>query len=80
MPKHHLKHFICSFTVDMMENVVLNKITRDCQEYGLQYVGETVQQLNARFTGYRAGIKNPEKNGTCKILSNHFNKGICKGS
>ena len=39
-----------------------------------------MQQLNARFTGHRSGIKNPDKHGTCKILSNHFNKGVCKGS
>ena len=46
----------------------------------LQYVGETVQQLNARFTAHRAGIKMPNKHGTCKILSSHFSKGLCKGS
>ena len=51
-----------------------------CSTCGFQYVGETVQQLNARFTGHRAGIKNPDKHGTCKILSNHFSQGVCKGS
>ena len=51
-----------------------------CMKCGLQYVGETVQQLNARFTMHRTGIKMPEKHGTCKILSNHFNVGLCKGS
>ena len=29
---------------------------------------------------HRAGIKMPEKHGTCKILSNHFNTGLCKGA
>ena len=51
-----------------------------CSTCGLQYVGETAQQLNTRFNGHRLGIKNPKKYGTCKILSNHFNKGVCKGS
>ena len=51
-----------------------------CANCGLQYVGETVKRLNERFTSHRAGIKNPEKHGTCKILSNHFNKGKCIGS
>ena len=51
-----------------------------CSNCGLQYVGETAQQLNARFNGHRVGMKNPKKYGTCKILSNHFNKGVCKGS
>ena len=51
-----------------------------CSTCGFQYVGETVQQLNARFTGHRAGIKQPDKHGTCKILSNHFNQGVCKGA
>ena len=50
-----------------------------CDTCGLQYVGETVQKLNSRFTGHRAGIKNP-KHGTCKILANHFNQGVCRDS
>ena len=36
--------------------------------------------MNARFNSHRRGINQPEKHGTCKILSQHFNKGICKGS
>ena len=51
-----------------------------CSSCGLQYVGETAKQLNERFNKHRSGIKNPAKYGTCKILSNHFTKGICKGS
>ena len=51
-----------------------------CSTCGLQYVGETAQQLNARFNGHRLGMKNPKKYGTCKILSNHFDKGVCKDS
>ena len=51
-----------------------------CNNCSLQYVGETVQRLNERFTGHRQGMKSPEKHGTCKILTGHFNKGSCKGA
>ena len=51
-----------------------------CSTCGLQYVGETSQKLNERFSGHRSGIRNPQKYGTCKILSQHFNKGLCKDS
>lgn len=47
-----------------------------CATYGLQYVGETVQTLSSRFSGHRSGIKDPNKYGKCKILSNYFNAGI----
>ena len=50
-----------------------------CSNCKLQYVGETVQKLNARFNKHRQGIKSPEKYGTCRILSNHFNEGCCRG-
>ena len=51
-----------------------------CNNCSLQYVGETVQKINGRFTSHRQGIKFPEKHGTCRILSGHFNKGSCKGA
>ena len=51
-----------------------------CSTCHLQYVGETVQGLNERFTGHRSGIKNPAKYGSCRILSEHFNNGICSNS
>ena len=51
-----------------------------CSTCGLQYVGETVQPLSSRFSGHRTGIKSPNKYGTCKILTAHFNSGVCKGS
>ena len=46
----------------------------------MQYVGETVQKLNERFVGHKASISNPNKYGFCRILSNHFTKGLCKDS
>ena len=51
-----------------------------CDSCGLQYVGETVQKLSKRFAGHRSGLKMPDKYGTCKILTAHFNTGVCKGS
>lgn len=51
-----------------------------CETCGMQYVGETCQQLNSRFNGHRAGMKNPKKQTSCKILSHHFNFGVCKDS
>ena len=50
-----------------------------CDKCGLQYVGETVRKLNERFNKHRQGIREPERYGTCRILSNHFNNGSCKG-
>ena len=51
-----------------------------CSRCGLQYVGETVQSLRARFRTHRAGIKKPFSNNQCKILSRHFGSGHCKGA
>ena len=64
--------------VDCHSSNVIYLLT--CSTCGLQYIGETAQQLNARFTGHRSGIKQPDKYGTCKILSQHFNQGVCKGA
>jgi len=51
-----------------------------CSSCGLQYVGETVQTLSTRFSGHRSGIKDPKKYGTCRILTDHFNSGLCRNS
>ena len=67
-----------SVYVDCHDRNVIYCLT--CSTCGLQYVGETSQQLNARFNGHRTGIRDPAKHGTCKYLSNHFNFGVCKGS
>ena len=45
-----------------------------------QYVRETVQSLNDRFSGHRAGMKNPFADNRCKILSKHFSVGLCKNA
>lgn len=64
--------------VDCHDRNVIYCLT--CSTCGLQYVGETSQQLNARFNGHRTGIRKLTKHGTCKYLSNHFNFGVCKDS
>ena len=51
-----------------------------CDNCFIQYVGETVQKINKRFNWHRTGLKNPEKYGFCRILSEHFNNGVCKGA
>ena len=51
-----------------------------CNKCYLQYVGETAQKLNERFNGHKTGFRHPNKHGHCKILSDHFSKGICSGS
>ena len=51
-----------------------------CSRCGLQYVGETVQSLRDRFSGHRAGMKNPFADNRCKILSKHFSVGLCKNA
>ena len=53
---------------------------RTCSRCSLQYVGETVQKLNERLNWHKSGFRNPKKYGFCRVLSNHFHKGICKGA
>ena len=51
-----------------------------CCRCGLHYVGETVQSLRDRFSGHRAGMKNPFADNKSKILSKHFSVGLCKNA
>ena len=67
-----------SIYIDCHSANVIYLIT--CNNCSLQYAGETVQKLNNRFTMHRTGIKSPEKHGTCRILTGHFNEGSCKNS
>ena len=47
-----------------------------CSRYSFQNVDETVQRLNKRFNLHKTGYV---KHRHCKILSDHFTKGICEG-
>ena len=51
-----------------------------CNEFYMQYVGDTVHTLNEKFNSHRIGFKNPGKYGFCKILSRHFHEDKCKGA
>ena len=51
-----------------------------CCRCGLQDVGEAVQSLRDRFSGYMVGMKNPCADNRCKILSKHFSVGLCKNA
>ena len=51
-----------------------------CSKCSLQYVGETIQGLNQRFSEHRQGINISSDKSGCKILSEHFNSGLCKDS
>ena len=62
--------------IDCHTSNVIYLIT--CNKCCLQYVGETAQKLNERFNCHRSGFKHPDKYGFCHILSDHFNKGVCK--
>ena len=51
-----------------------------CKKCCLQYVGETAQKLRERFNHHNSCIKHPEKDNNCRILSDHFSKGVCKNA
>ena len=51
-----------------------------CQKCCLQYVGETAQKIRERFRHHRGCMNHPEKDNTCRILSEHFSKGACKNA
>ena len=67
-----------SSNVNCMSRNVVYQLT--CNNCHLQYVGETCQQLNERFQSHRKGFKTPSMQISCKILTSHFTKGICKGA
>ena len=47
----------------------------ECEQCGIQYVGETARSLRCRFNGHRFDIDNSEKRPT--TVSLHFNRGPC---
>ena len=51
-----------------------------CKKCYLQYVGETCLKLRERFCLHRSCIAHPENDHNCRILSEHFSKGSCKGA
>ena len=52
-----------------------------CSTCHLQYVGETIQQLNKRFGEHRSGMRGvPGSHAGCKRIVEHWTKGKCKDS
>ena len=51
-----------------------------CKRCALQYVGETCLKIRERFNIHNTCISHPEKDHNCRILSEHFSKGSCKGA
>ena len=51
-----------------------------CSRCQLQYVGETVQKINERINWHKSCFRHPKKYSFCRILSDHFHKGICKNA
>ena len=51
-----------------------------CRKCCLQYVGETAQLLRERIRHHNYCTRHPDKDHTCRILSEHFSQGLCKGA
>ena len=51
-----------------------------CANCLMQNVGETVDNINRRFTTHRACMRGAEYTTGCKKLGEHFSTGPCKGS
>ena len=92
---HHLStkdHFVSTSTHRVYESVIppdihcLNCNSSNviylitCRKCRLQYVGETAQKLRERRNHHDSCFKHPEKDNNCRILSDHFSKGLCKNA
>ena len=92
---HHLStkdHFVSTSThrvyqavippnighLDCNSSNVIYLIT--CKKCRLQYVGETAQKLRKRRNHHDSCFHHPEKDNYCRILSDHFSKGLCKNA
>ena len=85
-------HFVSSSTHRIYKSVIPSTFSHvdcntsnliyliTCKKCSLQYVGETCQKLRERFNHHNSCIKNPSKDHNCRILSEHFSKGSCKGA
>ena len=85
-------HFVSSSTHRMYEAAIPDIITSldcnctnviyliTCRKCQLQYVGETAQLLRDRIRHHSSCINHAERDNTCRILSEHFSKGLCKNA
>lgn len=44
----------------------------------MQYVGGTIQKFNEQVNWHKSGFKHTFSYGHCPMLSDHFNKWMCK--
>ena len=51
-----------------------------CRKCKLQYVGETCQLLRDRIHTHITGFNNPNSDNHCRILTEHFSQGFCRGA
>ena len=92
---HHLStkdHFVSTSTHRVYESVIPPDIDHlncnssnviyliTCRKCRLQYVGETAQKLRERRNHHDSCFSHPEKDNNCRILSDHFSKGLCKNA
>ena len=64
--------------IDCMSKNLIYLIT--CDNCSIQYVGETVRGLNFRIREHQKGIRYPENNYGCRLLTQHFTNGLCKNA
>ena len=85
-------HFVSTSTHRMYQSVIPPNIDHldcnssnviyliTCKKCRLQYVGETAQKLRERRNHHDSCFHHPEKDNYCRILSDHFSKGLCKNA
>ena len=78
---HRIHHSIIPDNVGIVDCNSANVIYLiTCQRCRLQYVGETIQPLRGRIGSHFSSMNHPDKDHTCRILSDHFHHGHCKGA
>ena len=85
------EQFVSSSSHRIHSSVIPDNITCDCgstnviylitcRKCRLQYVGETIQPLKDRICKHGSCIKNWKGDHGCRILTEHFSQGVCKGA
>ena len=86
------EQFVSSSSHRIYSSVIPNNITHvdccsknviyllTCRKCRLQYVGETIQPIKDRICKHNSCIKNWKGDHGCRILTEHFSQGNCKGA
>ena len=84
-------HFVSSSTYRVHRSIIPDNSTTincncsnviyliTCKRCELQYVGETAQLLRVRIGKHASCMNHPEKDNTCRILSEDFNEVFVRG-